>query len=286
MTVQANTTNTKEHTFTKAEKRAFSHTENRIFKNIRNFVQLGEDLLKVKEKNLQAIKGYTPDKKGFDLYCSDTFDISSIYVYKMIKAYQVMNVLEAFSTVPNTESQCRPLSVLLDKPEELTALWAGLVEKYTQGLIKLTAACIQMAVNKHINKDSEQTDKTKNSEQTNNSKQNKENKGSDNSDDSEQTDDSAQTNDSEQTDAKTESKKDLEIKELKRKLMEAELQNAKLRREAHRREAFSGNIPTSSMAKRLFKAGFRKLAAECHSDTGGNDELMKELLELKAELGI
>ena len=68
--------------------------------------------------------------------------------------------------------------------------------------------------------------------------------------------------------------------------MEAELQNAKLRREAHRREAFSGNIPTSSMAKRLFKAGFRKLAAECHSDTGGNDELMKELLELKAELGI
>jgi hypothetical protein len=253
-----------------------------IRKSLKSFNDLGAALTFIQDNDLHVLKNYEAGYKGFIKYCQDTFCIKQAYVYKMIQASSVMNILKDnnFKMLPGTESQCRPITRFLKDhyPEDIADCWGDFVNKYKDGLITWTAENIKKHFNEHFG-----VQKTTG-------------KDSDTDFSGAGTDSSGAETDFSEAGTGF-NKKDSEIEQLKQKLAvalrlkdEAEAENQRLSArvtELKMARMHTGNPDLNSpMAKKLFKAGFRKLAAELHPDKGGSTQDMQELLELKSKLGI
>ena len=258
-----------ETTFTEADTKDLRAIEKKITNRLKSFYSLGELLNTIKVRSLQVIKGYPETAEGFESYLRDRFDISKVYCYKMIQAYEVCTVIEeyGFNDLPKTESQCRPLALLLETPELLSTVWEALVNSEE----KITAKTIKKEVDNARGKD---TGDTENTESTGNTEKGK--KG-----------ESTENKDSENKDSESKSSaKDALIAKLKEELAQKEKEAEELRAELAQRRNTRDGIPGNKLAKELFKAGFRAVSKKYHPDHGGTSEQMREVLELKRILGI
>ena len=255
-----NTTNT--NSFDEKDVKDLKNLERKIKSNLKKYYNLGETLNIVKVRKLQTVKGYNPDDKGFEQYLRDRFDISKVYCYKMIQAYQVCITLQdyGYSDMPLSESQCRPLALLLSDPDKLVQVW----EQVISSKEKITAKKIKSLVDEIRGKGST----------------NKES-GNNNS-----SDESGSESGSESKKESKSSAKDELIKELKEQLAKKEREAEALRSELAQRKNMRGSIPSGKLARELFKAGFRAVSKKYHPDHGGTSEQMREVLELKKKLGI
>ena len=264
-TANTDTTNTgNTDSFNEKDVKDLKNLERKIKSNLKKYYSLGETLNIVKVRKLQTVKGYNPDDKGFEQYLRDRFDISKVYCYKMIQAYQVCITLQdyGYSDMPMSESQCRPLALLLSEPEKLVQVW----EQVTSSKERITAKKIKTLVDEIRGKGST-------------------NKESDNSGSESNNDSSNDSNNESEKESKGSAKDEL-IAQLKAELAKKEREAEELRAELAQRRNMRGSIPSSKLARELFKAGFRAVSKKYHPDHGGTSEQMREVLELKKKLGI
>ena len=265
MTTSTNTTAS--DTFNEKNIKALKTLERKIRTNLKSYYNLGETLNIVKVRKLQTVKGYNPDDKGFEQYLGDRFDISKVYAYKMLQAYQVCITLQdnGYSDMPLSESQCRPLALLLSEPDKLVQVW----EQVISSKEKLTAKRIKVLVDEIRGKGSA----------------NKESDNESGNDNSSNESDNGSSNDSGNTKSKSSAKDEL-IAQLKERLAKKERETEALRSELAQRKNMRGSIPSGKLARELFKAGFRAVSKKYHPDHGGTSEDMRKVLELKKILGI
>jgi len=267
------------NSFTKSD---LSKTETKIRKSLKSFQTLGESLAFIQDNDLHVLKDYDPGYKGFIKYCNDTFYIKQAYIYKMINAYTVCKIFQDnnIKELPGTESQCRPITRFLKDhyPEDIADCWHDFVNKYNDGLCTWSADSIKKHFNEHFgikktdSNNAETESKSGNGSAGNNSDTDSSGTGTDSNTDS---------------DSNTSNADKLEIERLKQLLAASEAEKQFLQEKLRTRTNSSFNPDLSSpIAKKLFKAGFRKLAAELHPDKGGSTQDMQELLELKSKLGI
>src|SRR6056297_2130019 len=139
------------NSFTKSD---LSKTETKIRKSLKSFQTLGESLAFIQDNDLHVLKDYDPGYKGFIKYCNDTFYIKQAYIYKMINAYTVINILKDnnIKELPCTESQCRPITRFLKDhyPEDIADCWHDFINKYADGLYTWSADSIKKHFNEHF----------------------------------------------------------------------------------------------------------------------------------------
>lgn len=105
------------------EKNEFDRCELVIKQGLGTFIEVGEALLKIREKRFYRLEFST-----FEDYCRDKWGISKRAAYQYITANKVIeNVRHGAQILPQTERQARPLTQL--KPEAQQQAWKEVVEQ-------------------------------------------------------------------------------------------------------------------------------------------------------------
>jgi hypothetical protein len=215
-----------------------------------------------------------------DLYFQERFDMTRQRVSQLVFAHHVHSLLKefGFTTLPNTESQCRPLSRVpegMTHDNDIISVWSEVVASNERITAKLITNKVDAFLDPNAGTDSstsESAEDNKASGQSTGAEDSKagggaEDKGADN------------------IDKEAELLTALRNAQAKIAYLESALAAEK---KAHQntRSAARFSAPSSKLAKDLFRAGFRAMAQKYHPDHGGDQGTMKELNELKSRLGI
>lgn len=114
-----------------------------IRKGLRSFVTVGHNLGVIQDKELYKTRGYTT----FELYCKEVFDFTRQQGYRLIRASKIYAMLKDSykgGKLPQTESQCRPLTSPDLNDLDITLIWAIVVESG-----KITAVSIDKAIKEY-----------------------------------------------------------------------------------------------------------------------------------------
>jgi hypothetical protein len=248
-------------TLDETEKQELKNAEVAIRNGLRAFWKVG-----VAIGRIQAQRLYRATHQTAALYFAEKWDMSTARVSQLVHAARVYEVLRqaGILPLPQTESQCRPLSRLVADAHldgNITRAWflAGDGQKLTA---KTVAAAVDILLGKQPQGANPNPEGNK---------------------DDGRVDSSGNGGTSNETSAAAEMRAELRALKQKIAFLESALQAEK---SAHARTQKSGGIPQSAMAKKLFKAGFRILAQATHPDHGGSADAMAELNGLKTTLGI
>lgn len=120
-----------------AERAELTRYEKVIERNLTGFLEAGRALLAIRDGKL-----YRSTHGTFEDYCSERWDISRSYGYRMIGAAEVIENLSPIGDIlPANESQVRPLASL--EPEQQREVWTKAIESADGG--KVTAAHVEKA---------------------------------------------------------------------------------------------------------------------------------------------
>lgn len=114
-----------------------------IRKGLRSFVIVGKNLATIQEKGLYKSRGFD----SFEKYCKDTLDISRQQGYRLINASKIYAMLKDSykgGKLPQSESQCRPLTDPDLSTLDVTLIWAIVVESGN-----ITALSISKAIKQY-----------------------------------------------------------------------------------------------------------------------------------------
>ncbi len=244
-------------TITADEKRDLLSCEAKIRNGQKAFYKIGEALTIIAQGRLYRSTHSTMAK-----YASEKWDMTTARVSQYQASYRIhaLLTLNGFKVLPVSESQCRPLVRIPaddNMDSKIVKAWKICVDSKE----KITAKLVNDAVDAVLGIERKQDT---------------------------QSDAGADTGANAGTGANADgpsasAEHRAELRALKAKI--AYLESAlEAEKRAHARTAKSGGIPTSNMAKRLYKAGFRALAKEMHPDHGGTAKGMAELNSLKDTL--
>jgi hypothetical protein len=130
---------------TPPEQERLAYLEERIKAGIQTFVEVGNDLLEIRDSGLYRI-----DYATFQEYCERRWGWSRQRAYQLISAAEVAGTLEMSTRVdilPSSEKQARPLAKLKD-PAERSAAWDEAVTKANGK--QPTAAVVEEVVKRRI----------------------------------------------------------------------------------------------------------------------------------------
>ena len=114
-----------------------------IRKGLRSFVTVGKNLATIQEKGLYKSRNFD----SFEKYCKDTLDISRQQGYRLINASKIYTMLKDSykgGKLPQSESQCRPLTDPDLSTLDVTLIWAIVVESGN-----ITALSISKAIKQY-----------------------------------------------------------------------------------------------------------------------------------------
>lgn len=225
---------------------------------LKSYQNVGKALTMISQGRL-----YRSTHSTFATYCRSKWDMTTARASQLQHAYRVNLLLTAhdFKVLPQTESQCRPLA-RIPSDENMDSLTIAAWQAVVDSKENITAKLISDAVDTVLGIEPKQA---KSDEHTTSIGGNHDTAG-----------DAHGT-----TSASAEMR--AEMRALKQKI--AYLESAlEAEKQAHKRTASQGGLPTSAMAKKLFKAGFRAMAKVCHPEQGGSEAAMAELNSLKATL--
>jgi hypothetical protein len=246
-------------TLTEAEKHELQNAEAVVRDGLRAFWRVGVAVGRIQDQRLYRATHSTAAQ-----YFAEKWDMTPARVSQLVHAARVYEVLRVngIMPLPQTESQCRPLSRLVADAHldgNITRAWflAGDGQKLTA---KTVAAAVDVILGKQPQGSTPDPEGNKGARKA------------------------ANANDtSDETSAAAEMRAELRALKQKIAFLESALSAEK---SAHARTQKSGGIPQSALAKKLFKAGFRAMAQAVHPDHGGSTTDMAELNNLKTTLGI
>jgi hypothetical protein len=257
---------TETETLTDVEIKALRSCETTIRNAQRAFYNMGRALATIRNDRL-----YRATHSTFDKYAAERWDMTRQRVAQLIASWRIHEQLKAygFKVLPQTESQCRPFSKI---PEDMgydaavIAIWVEVDSAVSAGE-RLTAKLVLTIVDEYLGIEAKP--------------------GAAAGDAAGETAGAAAgaAGDADGESASAELRE--EIRGLKAKIAYLESALA-AEKQAHKRtkQQRGGSLPTSKLAKDLFKAGYRAMAKKHHPDHGGNAETMTELNELKETLSI
>jgi len=108
-----------------------------IQNGLKTFIEVGNALLEIRDRNLYREQGYTT----FQDYCCKRWQMGRAHAYRLIDAASVAANLSPMGDVPATERQARELAVL--PPELQLQVWGLLTEEKPQPTAKEIRAAIQ-----------------------------------------------------------------------------------------------------------------------------------------------
>lgn len=111
--------------------------ERSIENGLRTFVDVGMALLEIRDSRL-----YRTTHGTFEDYCRERWGMSKPHATRLIVAAEVTANLVPMGTIPTTERQARPLTVL--EPEQQREAWRVAVETAPDG--RMTAAHVESTV--------------------------------------------------------------------------------------------------------------------------------------------
>lgn len=133
---------------------AKQHQENEavIANGLQSFYQVGLALTRIRDsKSYKEVAGYNT----FQEYCKDKWDMGRSRAYQLIDAYNLgENLSTIVDTLPETESQCRPLIQL--KPEDQRTVWKKIIDSGE----KITAKLVNETVEEFQARDLEKPERT------------------------------------------------------------------------------------------------------------------------------
>jgi hypothetical protein len=113
------------------------HLETVIESGVKAFYELGKALKEIKEGKLYRLTHST-----FEEYCEQKWGMSRNYINRNIGSVEVIDNLVPIGTVPQSESQARPLTSLVN-PEHQREVWQRILNKNPE---KITAKIIEEEV--------------------------------------------------------------------------------------------------------------------------------------------
>jgi hypothetical protein len=125
----------------KVEADEFEERDTRVKRNANTFIEIGTDLLAIRDKRL-----YRATYATFEDYCRDRLGISKTHANRLVQSAEVLSNLTPIGVKPDLESQARPLSQL-PAPQQRQA-WQEAVANAPNG--KPTAKVVQDVVNKML----------------------------------------------------------------------------------------------------------------------------------------
>ncbi len=114
----------------------FSELEGIIERGLKNFIEVGNALLEIRDSRL-----YRKTHSTFEEYCRERWQISNRHANRLIEAAEIATNLGPIGPIPTYESQVRPLASL--EPDQQREVWKEAVEKSSSG--KPTAAQVAEA---------------------------------------------------------------------------------------------------------------------------------------------
>lgn len=241
------------------EKRILVSCEASIRNGLKAYQNVGKALTIIAQGRL-----YRSTHSTFAKYAKDKWDMTTGRVSQLQQAYRIHQLLQVagFKTLPVTESQCRPLSRIPQDESmdsRIIAVWRAVVDSKE----KITAKLINDAVDTELGIEPKQ----------------------ETADDSKGTGTAGKAGTAD--DDETRAEKDCKLAEMRAELLAARQKIAYLEsvleaeKRAHQRTKAANGVPKSELATKLYKAGFRAMAKQCHPDHGGNAKDMAELNALK-----
>ena len=129
------------------EQKRLVQLEDVVAENFKSFVQVGQALAEIRDRQL-----YRDRHRTFDRYVKELFDIGARRAYQLIEAAAVVQNVNNCSQntcidmVPMNEAQARPLARL--RPEQQVSVWYAAVERAPRG--KVTAGHVNKVVKKYL----------------------------------------------------------------------------------------------------------------------------------------
>lgn len=123
--------------------RRLSELEAVIEHGLTTFVEVGEALLEIRESRL-----YRETHATFEAYCKDRWGWSIRHAERQMVAAQVAGILGDHMVA--SEGHARELTPLLDQPEVLRDVWAGVIERAERDETPITGPVIRNAVRDRI----------------------------------------------------------------------------------------------------------------------------------------
>jgi hypothetical protein len=265
-------------TLSTEEKKRFVACESSIRNGLKSFYNVGRAVCEIREGRY-----YRETHATGDAYFSEKWDMTRQRVSQLVFAHHVYSLLKefGFTTLPGTESQCRPLSRIpegMTHDNDIIAVWSGVLETKNRITAKLVSDQVDAFMGKGDGKGAGDSKEPGAGAGT-----------GDNAGDGQGAEGGAgagaDSQDTKGADKEAELLAALRDAQAKIAYLESALAAEKKAHQRTRTSAKHG-MPTSKLAKDLFKAGFRAMAQKHHPDHGGDAATMKELNNLKAELGI
>lgn len=247
------------------EKKQLNSAEASIRNGLKSYQNVGKALTIIAQGRL-----YRSTHSTFAKYCKDKWDMTTARASQYQHAYRVHELLAgtgAFGrNLPATESQCRPLvRIPMDEKmdETIIRVWIAVTGSKQKITAKLVNDCVdaELGIDKEPDRDAADDKKQAAADAT------------------------ASGSDGAPNEPSGSAEMRAEMRAMKKRIAYLESQ-LEMERAAHKRTKASGSAPQSTMAKKLYKAGFRALAKSCHPDNGGSNEAMTELNNIKEALNI
>lgn len=270
MTIEANKTNKTEEpkeTLNTEERKTLLSCESTIRAGLRSFYNVGRALTVIRTDRL-----YRASHESFDKYLvsKNRWDMTRQRAQQLIAAYRLHSFLKdlGFTTLPTTESQCRPFSKVPEDIEHdatVARIWQAVIDTNK----KVTAKLVDATVNSELGLDKEEPKGESTTTATGESAQ------------------ADTTGATEEKEAGPDMNTEL-VRQLKMKIayLESALAAEKKAHQRTRTASAGTSAPQSKLAKDMYTAGFRAMARQHHPDFGGTDEAMKELNSIKEALAI
>lgn len=266
------------NTLTTDERKALNSCEATIRNGQKAFFNVGRALSVIRTDRL-----YRAAFATFDAYAAEKWDMTRQRVSQLIASFRIYWLLKSyeFTVLPATESQCRPFSRVPEDmryDDNVVSIWSTVTGDGERVTAKAVAEATDTIIREYVLKNYPE-DSTLYKQWA--PKQDNQTQDAGGSAGAGGTTAGADTAD------KQEDTNRALIRELQRKIAFLESTLAAEKKAHQRTQASKGNtVPTSKLAKDLFKAGFKAMARQHHPDLGGNVDTMQALNELKSDLGI
>lgn len=263
------------------EKKELSTCRATVTKHLKSFLPAGKALHVINSKGLYRDEAGTT----FEEFAKSAFGFNNRQsAYRFINAYLVVEKLKSlgFDVLPDRESQCRHLTVYLEDQtgEKLSALWNKVIASMLEKGTGLTAPLIKAACTSENRKEGTSNGPQSGTGGTSGGDEGKgtgkDPKGKENTNNA--PDESQETIALLRAELKASQERTKQAQEKASKLL-GELN--KLQREQQGKES---KYKGSGLYKELVRAGYKTLSQTMHPDKGGDEELMKALNALYADL--
>lgn len=139
---------------TKGESNQLRKLESKIQKGMQTFFEVGAALKDIRDKKL-----YRTDHATFESYCETRWEFSKTHANRQVAAAQLIEDLTPIGVIlPSNESQCRPLTKLLDADQQ--EAWQTVLDRAPQrpdGTREITAKLVTEVVDEKLRQHDAQT---------------------------------------------------------------------------------------------------------------------------------